>query len=308
MTIGAGQDLDHRLLYPQHWPLWLGFGLLRLLAFLPYPALRGIGIGLGRVMRGFGRSRARFARRNLELCFPALDPAARERLLIQHFDSLGQALVEMPLAWWGSRGQMTRLGDIEGLDHLQAAAAEGKGVLLLSGHFTCLEIAGRILMDHHLYHPMYRRMNNPVVEYMVSRKRSTYGVTTIPRDDVKRVIRTLRAGETIWYAPDQNIQRKKAVFVPFFGHLAATTPATHKLARMTGARVVPFMAVRKRDGSGYRLVVEPALEDFPTADAEADTQRINAIIERWVRAYPEQYLWIHRRFKTRPSRDDPKLY
>jgi KDO2-lipid IV(A) lauroyltransferase len=237
-----------------------------------------------------------------------MDQDNRERLQKAHFASLGMALLEMPLAWWGSRAQMAKLGELEGLEHLEAAAAEGRGVLLLSGHFTCLEIAGRILMDNFLYHPMYRRMNNPVVEYVVSRKRSTYGVTTIPRNDVKRVIRTLRAGETIWYAPDQNIQRKKAVFVTFFGHLAATTPATHKLARMTGARVVPFMAVRKPDGSGYRLRLQPALKNFPSEDMEADTQLINNIIEVWVREYPEQYLWIHRRLKTRPSPDDPGLY
>jgi KDO2-lipid IV(A) lauroyltransferase len=254
------------------------------------------------------RSRARIAKRNLELCFPDLSAVERERLLDAHFESLGLGLLEMPFAWWSSREQIARLGELQGLEHLEAAAAEGRGVLLLSGHFTCLEIAGRILMDNFLYHPMYRRMNNAVIEHVASRKRSTYGVTTIPRDDVKRVIRTLRAGETIWYAPDQNIQRRKGVFVKFFGHLASTTPATHKLARMTGARVVPCMAVRKRDGSGYLLVVEPALEDFPTDDIIADTQRINDIIERWVREYPEQYLWIHRRFRSRPPSDDRPMY
>ena len=130
----------------------------------------------------------------------------------------------------------------------------------------------------------------------------------IPRHAAKLVLRRLRDGHIVWYAPDQNTQRKKSVFVRFFGHLASTTPATHKLARLTGAKVVPFMAARKPSGSGYRLIIEPALEDFPTDDVITDTQRVNDIIERWVREYPEQYLWIHRRFRTRPAGDDAKIY
>ena len=142
----------------------------------------------------------------------------------------------------------------------------------------------------------------------MARSRALECGEVFPRDDIRRLLRRLRAGHVVWYAPDQNTQRKKAVFVRFFGHLAATTPATHKLAKMTGARVVPFKSVRKADGSGYRLELEPALEDFPSEDIEADTQRINDIIERWVREDPDQYLWIHRRFRTRPDRNDPRIY
>ena len=155
---------------------------------------------------------------------------------------------------------------------------------------------------------MYRKTESPVVEHLTASRRAHYSGEIIPRDALKKHVRRLRDGHTVWYAPDQNTQRKKAVFVKFFGHMASTTPATHKLARATGARVVPFKAVRKADGSGYRLSLEPALEDFPSADAEADTQRINDIIERWVREDPEQYLWIHRRFRTRPDHEDPKIY
>jgi KDO2-lipid IV(A) lauroyltransferase len=155
---------------------------------------------------------------------------------------------------------------------------------------------------------MYRPSDNPVVEYLMARARARATTGIIPRDDVKAVIRSLRRGNTVWYAPDQNTGRRKAVFVDFFGHKVATTPATSRLAGMTGARVVPFKVARKRDGSGYLLTLEAPLEDFPSGDQLADTQRTNDVIERWVREYPEQYLWIHRRFRTRPDRSDPKIY
>lgn len=263
---------------------------------------------LGRIALPLAFGRARIARRNIELCFPELDPAERERLVKAHFASLGMAAFEVALAWWGSDRRLEGLAEISGLENLQAAAEEGKGVLLLSAHFSCLDIGGRFLSQHFQFDAMYRKSNAPVVEYVMARSRARHCRAIIQRDELKKLLRSLRAGNAIWYAPDQNTQRKKAVFVKFFGHLASTTPATHKLAQMTGARVVPFQTVRKADGSGYRLILEPALENFPTDDAEADTQRVNDIIERWASADPEQYLWIHRRFRTRPNSSDPQIY
>lgn len=254
------------------------------------------------------RGRCEIAERNLELCFPDLPSAERDHLLTAHFESLGIGLFEIPLSWWGSDRRFESLGEFSGLENLTEAADAGRGVLLLSAHFTCLEIGGRLLSRHFRLDAMYRRANNPVMDYVMSMARKTGCNEIIPRDAVKTLVRRLRGGNTVWYAPDQNTQRKKSVFVKFFGHLASTTPATHKLARLTGAKVVPFLAVRKTDGRGYRIILEPALRDFPSDDPVADTQRINDIIERWVREYPEQYLWIHRRFRTRPSRGDPKIY
>ena len=300
--------LDRQLLHPRHWPAWLGVGLLRALIILPYPLLMSLGRALGGLAYRLLRQRAAIARRNIELCFPELDHDRREQLVMAHFASLGMAAFEVPLAWWGSDRRLEGLGEISGLENLQAAANEGKGVLLLSAHFSCLDIGGRFLVPHFQVDAMYRPSNSPVVERVMSRSRARHCGTIIQRDEIKKLLRSLRAGHAIWYAPDQNTQRKKAVFVKFFGHMAATTPATHKLAQMTGARVVPFQTVRKADGSGYRLSLEPALEGFPSEDPEADTQRINDIIERWVREDPDQYLWIHRRFRTRPDRNDPRIY
>jgi len=300
--------VERALLHPRHWPAWVGFGLIRIASFLPTPTLFRFGRLLGRLALPLARSRARIARRNLELCFPEMDDPQRQQLLRAHFESLGISMLETPLAWWGSDRRVDSLGSISGIEHLEDAVAEGRGVLLLSAHFTSLEISGRFLLKYAEFDAMYRPSNNPVVEYLMARARARHSGGLIARDDVKKLIRRLRAGHVVWYAPDQNTKRTKGVFVRFFGHQASTTPATHRLARMTGARVVPFKAVRKTDDSGYQLTLEPALDAFPTEDVEADTQRVNDIIERWVREHPDQYLWIHRRFRTRPNRSDPRIY
>ena len=302
------KGLEPHLLHPRHWPAWLGIVMLRVLILLPHPLVMRLGRGLGRVARLLLRQRADIARRNIELCFPELDPDGREQLVKAHFASLGMAAFEAPLAWWGSDSRLDGLAEISGLENLLAAADGGTGVLLLSAHFSCLDIGGRFLSRQFQFDAMYRPSNSPVVEHVMAGSRARHCGTIIQRDEIKKLLRSLRAGHAIWYAPDQNTQRKKAVFVKFFGHPAATTPATHKLAQMTGARVVPFQTVRKADGSGYRVTLEPALEDFPTGNPEVDTQRVNEIIERWVREDPEQYLWIHRRFRTRPEPTDPKIY
>lgn len=300
--------MNPRLLNPRFWPAWLGFGLLRAVSLLPYPALLRLGRALGWLGRHLARQRAGIARRNIELCFPGLTAQGRQQVFEAHFASLGIAIFETALAWWAGDRRLAPLADVSGLEHLHAASEQGRGVLLLSAHFTCLELGGRLLVRHVPLDAMYRRSGSPVVEHLTASRRAHFSGEIIPRDALKKMLRSLRAGHTIWYAPDQNTQRKKAVFVRFFGHFASTTPATHKLAQMTGARVVPFRTVRKTDGSGYRLTLEPALEDFPSEDVEADTQRINDIIERWVREDPEQYLWIHRRFRTRPDTNDPRIY
>ena len=297
-----------QLLHPRFWPSWIAFGVLRLVILLPYPMLMRLGRGLGYALLPLARSRAAIARRNIELCFPELDASAQQRMLREHFASLGIAVMETGLAWWSGERRLAPLGRIEGLEHLEAAAARGKGVLLLSAHFTCLELGGRLLSFRFPFVAMYRPSEHPVVQFLMARGRARACTGIIPRDAVKDVVRSLRAGNTIWYAPDQNTGRRKAVFVDFFGHKAATTPASSRLAAMTGAQVVPFKVLRNADDGGYALTLEPALQDFPGADLETDTQRTNTIIERWVREAPAQYLWVHQRFRTRPARSDPKIY
>ena len=296
-------------LHPRFWPLWLGLGLLWLLVQLPYPLLLQLGRGLGALMFRFAGSRRYIARRNLELCFPELSQAQRERLLRENFASTGIAFFEMAMSWWWPQARLQRLAKIEGLEHLQQAQAAGQGVILMALHFTTLEIGAALLGQRHTIDGMYREHKNPLFDYVQRRGRERHNrdATAIEREDVRAMLKVLRAGRAIWYAPDQDYGRKQSLFVPLFGIQAATVTATTKFARLGRAKVVPFTQERLADGSGYRLVIHPPLEDFPGESEEADCLRINQWVEEAVSALPEQYLWAHRRFKTRPD-GEPGLY
>jgi Kdo2-lipid IVA lauroyltransferase/acyltransferase len=299
--------MQRRLLAPRYWPAWAGIALLRLLALLPYPWLIGIGGFLGAVLRLVAPRFVAVARRNLELCFPELDAAARARLLDRHFGSLGVALLEVPLAWWSSPERIARLVQVEGREHLEAARALGRGVILLTAHFTTMEMAGRVLASVTRVGFLYRPTSNAVLAYALERFRTGYGGHPIPRDDIRAFIGALRNRECVWYAPDQSYRKKGAEMVRLFGIPAATNTLTSRLARMTGAPVLPYFLQRLPGTQGYRAVIHPPLEDFPSDDAVADTERFNHMIEAQVRLVPEQYLWIHRRFKGL-TEDYPDYY
>lgn len=296
-------------LHPRFWPLWIGLGLLWLVSQLPYRVLLLLGRLLGVLMYRVAGSRRRIAAKNLELCFPEKAPAERERLLRENFASTGIAFFEMAMSWWWPRARLARLAHVEGLEHLKQAQAEGQGVILMSLHFTTLEIGAALLGQRHTIDGMYREHKNPVFDFIQRRGRERHNpdATAIEREDVRAMLKVLRAGRAIWYAPDQDYGAKQSLFVPLFGIPAATVTATTKFARLGKARVVPFTQTRLADGSGYRLVVHPPLADFPGESEEADCLRINQWIETVLREQPEQYLWAHRRFKTRPP-GEPKLY
>jgi len=292
------------LLAPRHWPSWLGVGLLRgVAAALPVGALEALGRRLGRLALPFAGRRRQITEINLGLCFPELSDAERRSLLRRHFESLGIAIFEFCLGWWAADAKLAGRVRLEGLEHLHAAFARGKGVILLSAHFTTLEIGGRFLAMHTRGLPlnaMYRRSDNPVVERVLRERRRRQFGEPIGRDDVRAMLRALKGNEAVWYAFDQNYKARNMVFAPFFGVAAATNTATSRLAQATGAAVVPFFTRRLPDGAGYAQRIDPALDGFPTGDPVADATRLNALIEGWVREAPEQYLWSHRRFKTRP--------
>lgn len=296
-------------LHPRFWLLWLGLGLLWLVVQLPYRVQLTLGRVLGALMYRTAGARPAIAARNLELCFPQMSAAERERLLRENFASTGIAFFEMAMSWWWPRSRLSRLAHIEGLEHLQQAQQEGQGVILMALHFTTLEIGAALLGQHHTIDGMYREHKNPLFDYVQRRGRERHNpdATAIEREDIRAMLKVLRAGRAIWYAPDQDYGRKQSIFVPLFGVSAATVTATTKFARLGKARVVPFTQERLADGSGYRLVIHPPLSDFPGESEEADCLRINQWIERAVSQHPEQYLWAHRRFKTRPE-GEPRLY
>lgn len=298
-----------RFLHPRYWLLWLGLGLLWLLVQLPYAWLLQLGRWLGALMFRLAGSRRKIARRNLELCFPELSEAQREHLLKENFASTGIAFFEMAMSWWWPRQRLAHLAHIEGLEHLQEAQAQGRGVILMAFHFTTLEIGAALLGQRQTIDGMYREHDNPVFDYVQRRGRERHNAdaTAIEREDIRAMLKVLRAGRAIWYAPDQDYGRKQSIFVPLFGIPTATVTATTKFARLGKALVVPFTQTRLADGSGYRLVIHPPLEDFPGESEEADCLRINRLVEQAIRQQPEQYLWAHRRFKTRPE-GEPSLY
>jgi len=297
-----------RLLAPRYWLTWIGLGLLRLLAFLPFGALVRVGRGLGVLLRYLALGFTRTARRNLELCMPQLSPDARERLLKEHFASLGVALLEIPFAWWSAPPErIAKLVRLEGAEHLRAALAQGRGAIVLTAHFTSMEMAGRALVTVTPAGFLYRPPKNEVIAYALERFRAAFGAHGIPRDDIRAFISALRHNECVWYAPDQSYRKKGAEMVPLFGIPAASNTLTSRLARVTGAPVLPYFFRRLPGAEGWLGVIHPPLENFPSDCAVADTARFYAMIEAQVQVVPEQYLWIHRRFKGL-SADYPDYY
>ena len=299
MTSPSPTSAGERPRGAKHWPMLAGVALLEGAARLPWGLQRVLGRALGGVAYALASSRRHAARVNLRLCLPEMDEAARTRLLGESFRDFGIGLFEFARAWWGEVAPMRRDVVIEGLEHLKELQAQGRGVLMVSGHFMTLEMCGRLLCDHVPLAGMYRRYRNPVMEWAVKRGRLRYAAAMFANDEIRPAMRHLKQGGFLWYAPDQDMRGKETVFAPFFGVPAATITATHQFARLTGCAVVPFF--HRREGDRYVLRIAPPLEDFPSKDAVADSARVNAAIEAMVREAPSQYLWIHRRFKRRPD-------
>jgi Kdo2-lipid IVA lauroyltransferase/acyltransferase len=293
-------------LHPKYWPTWLGIGILRIFEPLPHSLLYRLGRGFGHLVYLFPSPFKRIARRNIELCLPELDAAAREDILREHFAGLGCALFETAISWWSSNERIRHITLMTGLEHLQAAQATGRGVLLLSAHFNSIEIGCRALAARLPLNVMYRPTKNALIGEFVHSRRAVQTKRAIPRDDVRTLIKALKDGDVVWYAPDQSFRKKGAEMVKLFGIPAATNTATSRIAGMTKALVLPYFFERL-PGGGYKGTIHPPLADFPTDDAVADTERFNRIVEAEVRRMPAQYLWIHRRFKGL-SADYPNYY
>lgn len=301
-------------LAPRYWLTWIGLGLLRLSALLPYRVLLLLGGGLGWLSYHLMPARQRIAERNLRLCMPALDDPARDALVRETFRSSGIALFEGALSWWAPDWRLRRLYRVEGLEHLRAAQRSGpdpsrpQGIILLGGHFTAMEISGRFLAFHvSTLRPTYKPAHNRLFGAVVVRARCRLFDDLIDSTDLRALLHSLKDGKVCWYAPDQDFGRERSVFAPFFGIPTATLTITARLARCAGVPVVPLYFERLPGAQGYLLRLGPALEGFPGNDDVAAAAQVNATIEAQVRRTPGQYLWLHRRFKTRPD-GEPGLY
>ncbi len=300
---------DIAFLHPRYWLLWFGLGLLWLITQLPYKVLLRLGRALGALMQRVAHSRRHIVTRNIELCFTHLSVAERDALVRENFASMGIAFFEMAMSWWWPKKRLSRLVQVQGLEHLQAAQAQGQGAILMAIHFTTLEIGAALLGQQHTIDGMYRAHDNPVFDYVQRRGRERHNADAqaIEREDVRGMLKVLRKGRAIWYAPDQDYGPKQSLFVPLFGVPAATVTATSKFAKLGRAQVIPMTQTRLPNGQGYLIKIEPALSDFPGESDEQDCLRLNQWIERAIAQQPEQYLWAHRRFKTRPE-GEAKLY
>lgn len=304
MTSESTTDLPRslsRFWQPRYWPIWLGLGALRLASLLPVRRQLALGRALGRLVWRAVPVRRRIADTNLALTFPELDAADRARLVRRHFESLGMTVMEHGLAWWSSDARVRACVEVEGASHLREALATGRGIVLLTGHFGAQEFTGRTI--RHIvptFGALYRPSRNAFVDEVLMRIRARSASLMIPKQSMRRMIRALRQGTPVWYAPDQSHRRSFSALVPFFGEPAMTTTALSEIARLGNALVVPVLPLRFPAEGRYRLEIQPALADFPGPSPEGDALRVNALLEAHIRKAPEQYFWIHRRFKGRP--------
>lgn len=283
------------------------FAFLRLVALLPYRSQLFFGKILGKLIKIISNKRQAIVDTNLIHCFPEKTSSERNEIKQKCYENIGIAVFEMAMCWWWPEKRLRPLVEIRGLEHLHNSLADGRGVILLSGHFTSLELGGRLLALSLPFQAMYRTQKNPLFDSYLYSKRNSYLVDTISRKDTRKLIKGIRKQIPTWYAPDQDFGRERNVFVPFMGVTAATISASSRLAQASGAAMLPFYPERKQDGSGYILTIEPPLENFPSGDDIEDATRINHSIEIFVRQHPDQYMWIHQRFKTRPQ-GEPKFY
>jgi lipid A biosynthesis lauroyl/palmitoleoyl acyltransferase len=302
-------QFEWRFVYhPRFWPTWMALALLRLSVLLPYRVLLYLGNFVGLLVLLMGTERRRITRTNLRLCFPQLDSRAQRRILRESFYSIGIALFESALSWWGSNKKLQPLFQVQGLEHLRHALQDNKGVLLLSGHYTTLEIGGRIMAPHATnLRPTYKRTRDPLFNWMMTRARIRVSGGLVNSANMREILRELKNNNIIWYAPDQDFGLKSSVFAPFMGIVTATLTLPSRLAKLSGAPVLPWYCERLPRGQGYRVRIEAPLANFPSGDDVTDAATVNAIIETQVRRTPGQYLWGHRRFKTRPL-GEPMVY
>jgi KDO2-lipid IV(A) lauroyltransferase len=277
-----------------------GLALIWLLHFLPLPLLSRLGSALGILLYAVAHARRRVVATNLRLCFPELDDAGRLALARRHLRAFGRSLLEHGVLWWGSKARIQRMVRVEGVEHWQAVA--NRPVIWLAPHFVGLDMGGARIITEWRGASMYSQQKDAVFDRILLHGRSRFvkPVLFARQDGIRSVVKTIREGIPFYYLPDMDLGARDSVFVPFFGVPTATVTGLSRLAQLGRAVIVPAVTRQLAPGAGYELRFYPAWENFPSGDVEADTRRMNAFIEERVREMPEQYYWLHKRFKTRP--------
>jgi KDO2-lipid IV(A) lauroyltransferase len=293
---------------PRYWPTWALLFLMWSAAQLPFFLQIRMGQLLGLLSYYLARDRRRVCEVNLRLCFPELNETEHRRLVKKTFISNGIGLIEVAIAWYRDPEDYRSLLSISGLENLHEAVAKGKGVLLLGAHFSTLEFGAFLLNLYHEIDVTYRPNKNPLFESAMLNGRTRHYRHVLHRQDVRGAVRSLKAGRVLWYAPDQDYGIKHSVFVPFFGNPAATITATSRFAKVNDSAVLFFSHYRNDDNSGYHLEFSPVLDNYPTGNDEKDATTINKLVEKAILKQPDQYLWLHKRFKTQAAGKSARPY
>lgn len=292
-----------RFIGPRYWGIWCLIGWLRLVSLLPWRWSLALHRWLGRVLGSKARSARKTVLDNLERCFPELSAAERAELAADYFANMGAFVAELAMAWFCSRERLRSLFEVQGAENLERALAMGKGVILCAGHFTTVELCTVIIKDYAPnYALMYNKRRNRLLSEYQRRNRECYADESFPKRNIRAMLRSLSNNAVVWFAGDEVHTGKAATLLPFFGEPALTNTSLSRLAKMSGAAVVPLFYCRKPDNSGYLIRFDPPLEDFPSDDIIADTERLTAILEHSIRECPSQYFWKQKRFRRRRTK------
>jgi KDO2-lipid IV(A) lauroyltransferase len=277
---------------------------MRLVSTLPLPLLVVAGKGLGKLLYLFFAERKKITEINLRIAFPDAPEKEIKRLLRASIENIGIAAFEMGLSWW-HQDKLFSICKVEGLDNLQAAQQAGQGIIILSAHFTCVEVGGPIINHYAPIYVMYKHAKNRLFDSFTKYHRNKVYQSIVDHRKPIDMIRGLKKGYAAWYLPDQDVSNKDSIFIPFFGVQATALTTTARIAKATKSKVVPFTIKRNNDNRGYTLNFFPALDNFPSDNVEQDTLRINQTLEHLILQNPEQYLWAHKRYKHRPPGSVP---
>lgn len=297
----APASMPLSFLLPRYWLMWVFFLYLRLVTLLPLRLIQAHGAMIGSLLYHLSASRRRVTRINIKQAYPDYDEQQITALSKATFKSLGISLFELALAWWARRDYLLSKCKLTGMQHIEKANSEGRPILLLTGHFTALDLGGILLAMYLPIQAVYKRAHNPMFNFFMHKYRNKHLVRALPNTEIRSVISQLKKGLATWYAPDQDFAQHDMVYTPFLGGIASTLTSTARMTRMADAVVIPFYPKRLEKGRGYELVILPPLDDFPAGDELADAARINQTIETMVRQNPEQYAWFHKRFKNQPD-------
>ena len=291
---------------PKYWATWLGLLVLRLVAFLPLPAIIFLGFRLGDVLYGLAKARRRIACINIGFFRPEWNADERAQLVKKSFQHMGAGVLEFAVAWWHKESKLKQRIHLHNIEHLHEAQKDGSGVILLSPHMSALEMGAHLVAITQPMAAIYKPARNRLFNHFMTGYREQRA-TVLENKQLRQFIAELKQGNLVWFAPDQDFGDQDIVFADFLGKTASTLTVTARLAKKTKAKVVPYFPVRRADHKGYDLFFFPELKDFPTGDDQVDGERINQALGDMINQAPEQYMWLHKRFKTRPE-GEAKVY